>query len=302
VSAVDWTFEERLHERIDARRLIATRLSPRQRRVLCRSYLHGETLREIAAPDGVSPVRVAQILATATRRLQVASRALPAGRVAPPSPAPPPGFDRVAFLCHMQGLIARREIKARQDFEAERAVLDGLLEGEQAYAKAKAQPKLSFAELKASAVYGKIAAELEATAKKLWPDLPKPPLPTQTVEPWFDLARQPTHEDLRCIAQYTLGYFAAACGPMQDGSPDVGSQMMRVLCPRDADAIAEAMQRVKASIPSSHRLSACLLDTPPELLCVALGNRRVALRVSSIEDGKRVAIEVTHSPAELPAE
>ena len=282
MSAADWTFEERLHERIDARRLIATRLSPRQRRVLCRTYLHGETLREIAAPDGVSPARVAQILAVALQRLQRPPQALP--RPAPATAPAPPGFDRTAFLHHMQGLITRRIVEDSNRRERERQNLDAIMRREEAQGlfEPPAPPKP--------------APPPKPYAPTIyWAPAPRPP-PTQNVEPWFDPARQPTLEDLRCIAQYTLGYFTSAAGLVRDGSSEVGSHTMRVLCPRDADAIAEAMQRVRAAMPSSHRLSACLLDTPPELLCVALGNRRVALRVSSIEDGRRVAIEVTHGP------
>lgn len=275
MTAADWTFEDRLHERLDARALIRA-LPPRQRHIVIRTWLHGETLREIGKREGLSPARVAQVHIKALQRLQRPPQ--PPPRPEPAKATPPPGFDRAAFWRHMDLLIRLRDQRARQRFERERAVLARMLEGEQAEVATLPQPAKPWKPV---------------AAPPFW--APPPPPPPQHVEPWFDPAHQPTLGDLRCIGEYAIGYFTAIWGSQQ-GSADYGGTLMRVQCPRTADAVAEGLQRVKAELPPMACLSACLLETPDDVLCATVGNRSVALRISSVEDGKQVAIELTYDP------
>jgi hypothetical protein len=302
---IDYDFEERLVDRIAAREAIAARLSPRQKLVL-RHYLCDETLDEIGRCDDVArtgqtgrPIsreRIRQILIKSTNRLRAAFAEAPKLASAKPlqttRDTPPPGFDKAEFLRHMRGLIAKREEKAREqrvrdEEEArnwrkrERDALDEIMRGEELRGLFDPPPPQK-------------------------PKLPPPPLPKpppvstwyepapparQNVEPWFDLSRQPTTGDLRCIAQYALGYFVAARRLTSYGSSTIGGMITRAVCARDADAIATALQNLEA--PRSARLSAALLDVPVGLLAVTLGCPFVALRVASIEDGRKVSIEVT---------
>lgn len=257
---IDWDFEARLIDRIAVREA-AARLELRERRVLRRRFIYGDSLEDLGERERVSRVRINQIENRAIGKLR--------DRL-----AEPPSFDRAAFLRHMQGLIERRETWARVMFAKERASLERLIEREDG-PPPPPPPKP--------------APPIGSTFGTWY----HPPQPQQTVEPWFDPARQPTLGDLRCIAQYTLGYFVASRRPMHDGSSSVGKMTTRVLCPRDADAIATAMMQVKAAIPHSARLSAALLDVPKDILAVTLGCPFVALRVASVEEGKRVSIEVT---------
>jgi hypothetical protein len=189
----------------------------------------------------------------------------------PRQPAPAQrDFDHVGFRRHMERLIAWREARERQTFERERARLDALLLAEE-----EPPPK-------------------PTPAPKPQPVYKQQHLhPKQNVEPWFDLSRQPTTGDLRCIAQYALGYFLAVRHHPYYGSSSVGGMTTRVVCPRDADMVATALQRVRAEIPDTARLSAALLDVPEGLLAVTLGCPFVALRVASVEEGRKVSIEVT---------
>lgn len=174
----------------------------------------------------------------------------------------------------MQGLIARREAKARETFERERAVLDRMLESEAAPPKPKPPPPY---------VPPPIHQYFPATT------------PQQTnVEPWFNLAKVPTPKDLQCIGQYALGYLEAVrrCGV---GSPVVmGTKAAHVICARDADAVAAAMQSLARTIPAGVRLSACLLMVPAGLLGGSISTNVGAMRVVSLAEGQQVSIEVTY--------
>jgi hypothetical protein len=69
-------------------------------------FIRGDTATDIARADGLSNVRVSQILATAGHRLRHALRS-------------PPGFDRPAFLAHMARLIEARRIQREQEARRE---------------------------------------------------------------------------------------------------------------------------------------------------------------------------------------
>ena len=173
----------------------------------------------------------------------------------------------------MQGLIARREAKARETFERERAALDRMLESEEA-----APPKL------------------KPTPPPYFPPTPVPHVPSasphQAVEPWFDPARIPTQSDMRCIAQYALGYL----GAIRPATPvsTLGAHAAHVISARDADAVAAAMQSLSHAIPATARLSICLLDVPKDLLGASLATAVGAMRVVSMAEGQQVSIEVTY--------
>ena len=121
---IDYDFEDRLIERIDARKLISTRLNPRQKHMLCRAVRYGETLREIGEPLGIGGARVGQIVNKAWDKLTNS------GVVKPPRT-----FDKAEFTAHMRGLIKRRV-----DVEAWAAKWEAEREAERAAERAKPPP------------------------------------------------------------------------------------------------------------------------------------------------------------------
>ena len=176
----------------------------------------------------------------------------------------------------MQGLIARREAGARGTFERERAALDRMLESEAAPPKPTPPPSPPY-------VPPPIHQYFPATTPQ-----------QNNVEPWFNLAKVPTPKDMQCIAQYALGYLEAVrkCGV---GSPLVmGTKAAHVICARDADAVAAAMQSLARTIPAGVRLSACLLLVPDGLLGGSISTNVGAMRVVSLAAGQQVSIEVTY--------
>jgi hypothetical protein len=237
-------------------------------------------LQEVAQREGVTKELIRGIRNKAECKLQARIAAEPLRPTA--RTAPPPGFDKQAFLRHMQGLIARREAKARETFEWERAALDRMLESEAAPPKPKPTPPPWVTPL-------------------YIPPTPVPHVasasPHQAVEPWFDPARTPTPSDLRCIAQYALGYL----GAIRPRTPvnfwplsTMGIHCAHVICTRHADAVAAAMQSLSRAIPVTAQLSACPLDVPKDMLGASLATAVGAMRVVSLAEGQQVSIEVTY--------
>jgi hypothetical protein len=98
--------EDALIWRLDVRQA-ARQLKPRERGMLIR-FIRGDTATDIARADGLSHVRVSQILAAAGHRLRHALRS-------------PPAFNRPAFLAHMARLIEARRIQREQEARWEAA-------------------------------------------------------------------------------------------------------------------------------------------------------------------------------------
>ena len=103
----------------------------------------------------------------------------------------------------------------------------------------------------------------------------------------------PTPSDLHCIAQYALGYLGAI-RPHTPPVSTLGTNAAHVICARDADAIAVAMQSLSRAIPATARLSTRLLDVPKDLLGASLAIAVGAMRVVSLAEGQQVSIEVTY--------
>ena len=185
----------------------------------------------------------------------------------------------------MQGLIARREAEARETFERERAALDRMLASEEA---PKPKPKPLPPPLYIPLPYVP-PKQIQVNIHDISP--PHPHV-HQNVEPWFDPARIPTQSDMRCIAQYALGYLGAI--RQQPGSGVMGTKAAHVICARDADAIATAMQSLSHAIPATARLSTRLMDVPKDLLGASLATAVGAMRVVSMAEGQQVSIEVTY--------
>jgi hypothetical protein len=287
-------YEERLVERIDARRLIRDRLTPRQRRILTRYYRYDETLQHAAQKEGISTARAGQLVAKALERLRA-----PAPARSPQAPLP--GFDTVAFLGHMRGLIAKREEEAREQQardeakarywrKTERYALDAIMRNEEAAGlfdppppqKAKQQPPLP-----------------PPGSATIWPPpppfVPRPP-ETPRVEPWFDPTHTPTLEDLRHIAHYTLGYFEAVrrghSGQrnLPDGLSDCGERVSRIECLRDADTLCTALNKESVQMPPMARLSRGIHGIPDGVFGVEIASRCMAVRVMSMPDRQYVVV------------
>lgn len=179
-----------------------------------------------------------------------------------------PQFDKAAFKRHMQDIIARREAAARDVFARERDELDRIIG---AADKPKPKPNV---------------INPQPWATLVWPQ--------QNVEPWFNLTRTPTPEDMRCIAQYALNYFTAARGLVHAGGSSVqpAKQMAHAICARDADAIAHVLMRLAREIPKSARFSAYPLPVPPLVLAATITSDCLSLQVASVEDGQKVSMVI----------
>jgi hypothetical protein len=283
---IDWTFEERLHERIDARKLIAERLTPRQRHVVRRTFLYGDTLKEIGERDGVTTTRISQILNTSLSRLRhVPEQAVVVARGKYDLRAtPPPGFDWEEFRRHQAQLIEQREARARRRFEDAQRELAALLETEAPkpvyVPKPPPEPEPWYYELLKGVQPWQ---PLAPVAPKKWPG---------NVEPWFDLSRVPTAADLQQIGFYAINYFVAIRSPMRWGWPHMGHQGARIDCPRTADAVATGLQRLAKEIPHHVRFSTHQPGVPDGVLGASVGGSCVAMRVCSLQGGQRVSLEV----------
>jgi hypothetical protein len=115
---IDYDFEERLIDRIALRESItAACLTPRQKQIL-RRHLYGQTFAEIAEDEGRSIERVRQIYKQSVRKIRYSVCVKNAG------------FDKAAFLKHMQGLVQERDRYEQEHLETERAELERMLAGE----------------------------------------------------------------------------------------------------------------------------------------------------------------------------
>jgi len=162
-------YEDELIDRITIRELAAT-LNPRERRVLCRQYRYGETLRETGqAIGGIGPERVRQIGLRAERVMK--------GRY-DRSMAHVTPVNKPEFVRHMKRLV------------------DG-------------QPPSPTSQPRGYERPIPIPPD-PAWVLPLRPVPAVLPQYPQGIEPWFHPERVPTTSDMREIGQYALGYFSAA--------------------------------------------------------------------------------------------
>ena len=116
--------------------------------------------------------------------------------------------------------------------------------------------------------------------------------PHQTVEPWFDPARMPTPSDLRCIAQYALGYL----GAIRPHPPCLDAGHQRSAC--DLRQGRRRDRRGNAEPIPCHPSHGAALDLPAglpkDLLGASLAIAFGAMRVVSLAEGQQVSIEVTY--------
>lgn len=116
---IDWDFEDRLIERVDARAAAAKALDPRQRRLL-RAHALGATYRDIAETEGLSAGRIQQINERSIERLRKWVRGWRPPPPPPPKPAPKPK-PYVDPALARQRMLARERRLLREMLEAEEA-------------------------------------------------------------------------------------------------------------------------------------------------------------------------------------
>jgi hypothetical protein len=280
---IDYDFEERLVDRIAAREAIAARLSPRQKLVL-RHYLCDETLDEIGRCDEVArtgqtgrPIsreRIRQILIQSTNRLRAAFAEAPKLASAKPLQTtrntPPPGFDKAAFLRHMQGLIAKREEEARKqrDFEEqlarnwrkrEREALDRIMRNE----------------------------ELDGLFD------PPPPKPVYHYALSPPRPPPPTADDLSRIAHRALEYLLLTRPQYFAGTPWLGKWCTSVVFPVEGGVTTVAVDKINAEIPSHARLSAFPVEIPKGTTGANATTPYASLRVTLTDGGLQIRFDVT---------
>ena len=281
---IQWDWEDRLHERLDARKLIRE-LPPRERRIFCARLIEGRFGEELAAEEGCSAARIAQITYRALRRLQ--QRSVSRETLKPEADTPrqtaPNGFDRAAFLAHMRGLIARREHEKQRIFERERMSLDAMLGDDD--------------DITPSADLPYEPTPLPPLIKLWQPPNPLkfhhvPASDQQPQEPWYDPAKVPTPAGMMEIARYALDYLRAILGILPVATTEPGPRLAHVICDRHPDAIAHAMQALRQHLPSGIRFSQVPPVIPDGLLGAAVDSQWLSLTVISLYEGRNLSIEV----------
>jgi DNA-binding CsgD family transcriptional regulator len=271
--------EDRLLARIDARRAISA-LTPRHRKILRAYCRYGHTFAEIAKDIGVSVPTVTEHYHSALRRLQVSVAKQPTALL--PADTPVQGFDKTAFLDHMRRLIIRRREERDAEFERDCADVVRLVSRETLNKLPPPPPP-------PPQKYG--PAFSYATHHATYPPF-KHQADKQNVEHWFDPTATLSVNDMREIALYAANIFVAVRRPATDGNWQLGAMVAHVVCTRDADTIAHAMNRLARELPVSARLSAKEMAVPDGILGASITGRYVAMRVASVENGHKVSIEV----------
>jgi hypothetical protein len=215
------------------------------------------------------------------------------GRDAPKSPAsrttantPPPGFDRAAFLRHMQGLIAEREERAceqraRDEEEArnwrkrEREALDRIMRNEEQDGlfdppppppSPKVRPQVQYTYASPPYVYNV-------------PSYAPPQLPTQ--------------DGLCAMAHEALRYLLLARPQHFTGTPWLGKWATSVVFTRDGGSVSEAVNSIVRELPAQARLSAYPVPIEKGTLGANATTPYASLRVTVTPDGLKLRFDVT---------
>lgn len=258
--------EDRLLRRIDARRAIA-RLTPRQRDVLVGRVRYQQTYHRIADDLNISHVRVSQLY---DRALIMARRVITAQPVRSPAKVPH-GFDRAAFIEHMRGCVARRDLARSRQFELDVAELARLVRREQ---EEKASPPLPDAAV----------AELVEYYKQ------------QSTAPWKPPEPQPPN--LQTVALQALRTFLSLRQPTRFGSQTLGTYCTNVTYPWRTGHVAEAVRELEAEIPKDAFLSVCVFAVLPGYTGAQASNGYISMRAMMESNGEMVRLDVTWDRAD----
>jgi hypothetical protein len=222
-------------------------------------------------------------------------------------------FDRAEFVRHMRGRIdardrereraARRRREAEEERrsaeearallwrERERRALDDIMRSEEAGGHFAPPPPP-----RPPAPPRQSGDTVTIRLPEPWqPPLSIPPAYQQwhNVEPWFHPARTPTPDDVHEIALYAMHYLTAALRPTCDGLLWLGGQQTAIVCDRNADAIAGALMRFSRALPAGAVLSTETDLMPAGVVGTEATSRFLAVRVLSIDEGRKVEIGLT---------
>ena len=279
---IDYGYEDRLVDRIAVNEAIAARLDPRQRRVLLRYHRYGETLEEVGRREGVTRERIRSVLGKSYDRLR--THLEKTGRPQPTTrTAPPPGFDKAAFVRHMRLLIELREQHTREwerrEFEIERAEVARLVAGEAAK-NAPSLPHLGNT-LKIKLPVQYTAHKSDHSVNYSSPNYHPPPLPTLG--------------DLNRIAHTALIYLLAGHPSMPLGgvSESLGKWCTSVVFTRDGGEVSEAVNSIVRELPAHARLSAYPVPIEDGTLGAHATAPYASLRVTVTPDGLKLRFDVT---------
>lgn len=254
-------YEDRLIERLDARRAIAT-LPPRQRRILHHLCQDGKNFTEIAPEIGVSHARVAQLYHTAIKclrgQLNRQPAVLPRRRdIAEP---PAPGFDQAAFLKHMRRITALRRERREAEFERDYAEIQGLVAKE---------------------------AKKKQPAPEYVPPYEPYVLPSHyTVKPPLKWSIN----ELTFIANMAAECLLHIMQPTRPGNPALGAKITHATF-HHAEPVDGAMRGIVAAVPPDARLSACLF--PTTWPGVSVSNGCACVHVMTSADGHFLQLGVS---------
>ena len=295
---IDYDYEQRLVDRITANEA-AKKLSPRQRRILTRYVRYGETFAEIGRREGVVGGRIQQIHARAVRRLQKSLTSSEPVSVSPhrtTANTPPPGFDRSAFLRHMQGLITRREAQARLECQW-REERDRLEREREELARKRAEDYARNWRQREREALDEIMRPEEVQGRFAPPPPPRPAQPQYTHwvvnSPSYAPPPLPTRDELSRMAYSALQYLLLARPQHVMGTPWLGEWATSVVFTRDGGSVTEAVNSIVRELPSHAHLSAFPVPIENGVLGANATNPYASLRVTITPDGLRLRFDVT---------
>jgi hypothetical protein len=255
--------EDDLIRRLDVKRALATRLDPRERQIIRDCCRYGRTFKESGALRGLCSARIGQILDRAERRLRVA---LAEPQQVSQNDSLPVGFDRAAFLRHMRGLIALREERRRWAFDADYAVVSGILQHERETKR---------------------------------PAAPPPPPPPPTPKPEF--IEHPDHSEtiLNRVAFIALDAFMALLNPTEEGSETLGAMFTTYTFDYFGHgSVRNAVRIMREAMPDSAsvRLSKWPMPIPPGMYGAMVTNEYAAVRALAVGAASETRLDITWDP------
>lgn len=259
VETADFDYEQRLVDRIALKEIIRA-LPYRQKDVILRRYVHGETLDEVGGRHDITRERTRQVEIQALKKLKefARRRRRPLPQPAPPPP-PKPAKPVVKKPPEDKRAIFERELQALR-----RAIHNPYAD----YQVPQPQP----------------APTPQPSPAPFWsrPYVPPPP-------PLYKFAQ---HE-LEAIAAEALKQFLNIRRPAYVGTPYLGEQASGVRFPRVGGEVLRAVEALANEIPLHAQLSARRLDIPPDADGASWATPEVALRVTHHPQSDMMFFHVT---------
>jgi hypothetical protein len=250
-------------------------------------YRDGLTFREIGAVEfGITGARVQQIHARAIRLLRASLQR----EASPPEPPRKPlrrswYFDKAAFLDHMRGLIAKRDVEHLARIEASRDELHRLMQRER-----MELPSEAFKQA-VQAIHATIPVPIPHHYDASQPP-PKPSVYDQPVAYHFPKLNELS---LRRVADLALAQYMTYRMPVRLGILELGLHCTSCTFPHHGHSVVTAMRQLIDAIPADALISAAPFEVPQGYVGLIVGNEFVSIRALLGNNGADVRLDVTWS-------